>query len=187
MDQLNQYKKLLLNWNKTHNLVSNSQALNLDDHIDDSLSISQFLGNEIIDMGSGGGFPGLPLAIKNPTKKIYLVESNNKKASFLLNTINRLDLINTKVYNCRMEDLQPENFNPSLEIVTRAFGPISQIIKSSEHFLVFQNNTLKLMKTTRQYEEDLLPEGYKETKREKILLKGKDKGRILVTIELNKN
>ena len=58
---------------------------------------------------------------------------------------------------------------------------------NSEHFLIFQNNTLKLMKTTHQYEEDLLPEGYKETKREKILLKGKDKGRILVTIELNKN
>ena len=82
-----------------------------------------------------------------------------------------------------MEDLQPENFNPSLEIITRAFGPIAKIIKSSEHFLVFKNNTLKLMKTTRQYKEDLLPEGYKETKREKILLKGKDKGRILVTIE----
>ena len=89
MEQLNQYKKLLLKWNKTHNLVSKSQALNLDDHIDDSLSISQFLGNEIVDMGSGGGFPGLPLAIKNPTKKIHLVESNTKKASFLLNTVNR--------------------------------------------------------------------------------------------------
>ena len=87
MSQLEKYKELLLKWNKTHNLVSKSQALNLDEHIDDSLSVSNFLGPEILDLGSGGGFPGIPLAIKNPAKKLYLVESNTKKAAFLLNTI----------------------------------------------------------------------------------------------------
>ena len=187
MHQLEKYKELLLKWNKTHNLVSKSQAHNLDEHIEDSLSVSDFLGPEVLDLGSGGGFPGIPLAIKNPTKKIYLVESNAKKSAFLLNTANQLELKNIKVYNKRMEDLLPERLPNTLEIITRAFGSAALTIKSSEHFLSCVGNSLKLMKTAQQYEEEELPEGYKETKREKILLKGKDKGRILVTIESTKN
>ena len=187
MHQLEKYKELLLKWNKTHNLVSKSQARNLDEHIEDSLSVSDLLGLEVLDLGSGGGFPGIPLAIKNPTKKFYLVESNAKKSAFLLNTSNQLELKNVKVYNKRIEELLPERFPNNLEIITRAFGSAAQTIKSSEHFLSCVNNSLKLMKTAQQYKEEELPEGYKETKQEKILLKGKDKGRILVTIESTKN
>jgi 16S rRNA (guanine527-N7)-methyltransferase len=183
LSQLEKYKELLIKWNKTHNLVSESQVQNLDQHIEDSLSVSNFLGPEILDLGSGGGFPGIPLAIKNPGKKLYLVESNAKKAAFLLNTTNQLELKNIKVYNKRMEDLRPEEFHATLEIITRAFGSATQIIKSSEHFLSCPGNSLKLMKTSEQYKEQQLPIGYEETKLEKILLKGKDKGRILVTIE----
>lgn len=187
MHQLEKYKELLLKWNKTHNLVSKSQARNLDEHIEDSLSVSDLLGPEVLDLGSGGGFPGIPLAIKNPTKKFYLVESNAKKSAFLLNTSNQLELKNIKVYNKRIEELLPERFPNNLEIITRAFGSVAQTIKSSEHFLSCVNNSLKLMKTAQQYKEEELPEGYKETNQEKILLKGKDKGRILVTIESTKN
>lgn len=187
MNQLEKYKELLLKWNKTHNLVSKSQARNLDEHIEDSLSVSGLLGPEVLDLGSGGGFPGIPLAIKNPTKKFYLVESNAKKSAFLLNTSNQLELKNVKVYNKRIEELLPERFPNNLEIITRAFGSAAKTIKSSEHFLSCVNNSLKLMKTAQQYKEEELPEGYKETKQEKILLKGKDKGRILVTIESTKN
>ena len=187
MHQLEKYKELLLKWNKTHNLVSKSQARNLDEHIEDSLSVSDLLGPEVLDLGSGGGFPGIPLAIKNPTKKFYLVESNAKKSAFLLNTSNQLELKNIEVYNKRIEELLPERFPNNLEIITRAFGSAAQTIKSSEHFLSSANNSLKLMKTAQQHKEEELPEGYKETKQEKILLKGKDKGRILVTIESTKN
>ena len=187
MHQLERYKEHLLKWNKTHNLVSKSQALNLDEHIEDSLSVSDFLGEEILDLGSGGGFPGIPLAIVNPEKKIYLVESNTKKSSFLLNVSNQLDLQNVKVYNKRMEELSPEKFPDSLDMITRAFGSASKIIQSSDHFLTYKNNTLKLMKTAQQYNEESLPEGYREVMQEKILLKGKDKGRILVTIESTKS
>ena len=187
MNQLEKYKELLLKWNKTHNLVSKSQARNLDEHIEDSLSVSDLLGPEVLDLGSGGGVPGIALAIKNPTKKFYLVESNAKKSAFLLNTSNQLELKNVKVYNKRIEELLPERFPNNLEIITRAFGSAAKTIKSSEHFLSCVNNSLKLMKTAQQYKEEELPEGYKETKQEKILLKGKDKGRILVTIESTKN
>jgi len=68
-----------VSWNHTHNLVSKNQATNLEEHISDSLSISPFLGENVIDLGSGGGLPGMPLAITNPDKKFFLIESNTKK------------------------------------------------------------------------------------------------------------
>ena len=95
----------------------------------------------------------------------------------------RQELKNIAVYNKRIEDLRPEDFPAALEIITRAFGSATHIIKSSEHFLSCPGNSLKLMKTFQQHKEEKLPTGYQEIKLEKILLKGKDKGRILVTIE----
>ena len=86
-DQTNllaEYKAYLVTWNKTHNLISKKQAQKIDDHIADSLTISPFLNKNIIDFGSGGGLPGIPLAIINPDKEFYLIESNTNKSSFLL-------------------------------------------------------------------------------------------------------
>ena len=80
-----QYTELIRSWNKTHNLVSQSQAQNLDQHIEDSLSVFEGVGQVVVDLGSGGGLPGIPLAIKGPEKQVVLVESSSKKASFLLN------------------------------------------------------------------------------------------------------
>ena len=94
-----------MSWNHTHNLVSKNQATNLEEHINDSLSISPFLGENVIDLGSGGGLPGIPLAISNPDKKFFLVESNTKKSAFLLNVSTKLQLSNVTVYNQRIEDL----------------------------------------------------------------------------------
>ena len=81
-DQTNllaKYKTHLIAWNKTHNLISKKQAQKIDDHIADSLIISPFLNKNIVDLGSGGGLPGIPLAIINSNKEFYLIESNTKK------------------------------------------------------------------------------------------------------------
>ena len=59
MKKIEEYQQLVLKWNRTHNLVSKSQASNLKSHIDDSLSIAGFLGQNIMDVGSGGGGPFL--------------------------------------------------------------------------------------------------------------------------------
>ena len=82
-DQTNllaEYKAHLVAWNKTHNLISKKQAQKIDDHISDSLIISPLLKKTIVDLGSGGGLPGIPLAITNPNKEFYLIESNTKKS-----------------------------------------------------------------------------------------------------------
>ena len=182
-NQISSYKSLLVSWNKTHNLVSKNQAQNLEEHITDSLSISPFLGKNIIDLGSGGGLPGLPLAITNPEKNFFLVDSNTKKGAFLLNASTKLKLSNVKVLNNRIEDLNPKNFPRPLDIVCRAVGTTELIIDLTKHLLENPQSSLHLMKTQDQFEKENLPPQFVVKKIEKFPSKAKDKTRILVTIE----
>ena len=183
MDKLKNYEQLVVSWSRTHNLISKSQISNIGAHIEDSLSISDMLRNSIMDVGSGGGFPGIPLAITNPEKSFFLVESNAKKFSFLLNTTNKLELHNVKIYNKRVEALEADNFPEDLDVVARALGSTEEIIKLTKAFLDNKNTKLKLMKTEEQMLKENLPKGYVVTKKESIYSKEKDKGRILVTIQ----
>ena len=180
---ISEYKSLLAAWNKTHNLVSKSQIHNIEEHIQDSLVIAPHINNSVVDLGSGGGLPGLPLAITNPDKKFYLVESNSKKSAFLLNTISRLDLSNTTTINDRLENLEPKDLPESFDIVCRAVGTTELVIALSDIFLQRPNIQLKLMKTQDQFDKEKIPPGYIVKKIIKFPSKAKDKTRILVTIE----
>ena len=180
--QLKEFEELLLAWNKTHSLVSKSQTKKIKEHIKDSLSVSHLLGKNILDLGSGGGFPGLPLAITNPRKTFYLVEKRQSKASFLLNTVNIIGLNNTEVFNLDSEKLIPQDFQKPLEIIVRAFGTAQKTIFAVSKLLKSSNACLKLMKTSPFKEENNIPEGYRVSKIENVDSKEKDKGRILVTI-----
>ena len=177
------YKELLRFWNKTHNLVSQAQANNLDEHIEDSLSIFEQTGQILVDLGSGGGLPGIPIAIKGPEKQVILVESNSKKASFLLNTTNKLNLKNVSVINSRIEDLKPTELPENCEIIARAVGSTEHLIRLTKKHLDRPGTTLKLMKTKEQLRDEPLPPNFIIKKIYKIPSKEKDKDRILVTIE----
>ena len=180
---LTKYKLLLAAWNKTHNLVSKNQIHNIEEHIQDSLVIAQHINKNVVDLGSGGGLPGLPLAITNPDKKFYLVESSSKKSAFLFNTISRLDLSNTTTINDRLENLEPKDLPESFDIVCRAVGTTELVVALSDTFLQRPNVQLKLMKTQDQFNKEEIPPGYIVKKIDKFPSKAKDKTRILVTIE----
>ena len=180
---ISKYKSLLAAWNKTHNLVSKSQIHNIEEHIQDSLVIAPHINKSVVDLGSGGGLPGLPLAITNPDKKFYLVESNSKKSAFLFNTISRLDLSNTTTINDRLENLEPKDLPKSFDIVCRAVGTTALVIALSDTFLQRPNIQLKLMKTQDQFNKEEIPPGYIVKKIDKFPSKAKDKTPILVTIE----
>ena len=186
-NQLAEYKAHLIAWNKTHNLISKKQALNIESHIADSLIISSSLNKTIVDLGSGGGFPGIPLAITNPDKEFYLIESNTKKSSFLLHTTSRLSLENTIVINKRIEKVETKTFPESFDIVCRAVGSTEFIISLTELFLQKTGVELKLMKTLEQFDHERIPPGYLLKKIDKFPSKAKDKTRILVTIEAEQN
>jgi 16S rRNA (guanine527-N7)-methyltransferase len=184
---LEEYKTHLVAWNKTHNLISKKQAEKIDDHIEDSLIISPLLHKNIVDLGSGGGLPGIPLAITNPNKEFYLIESNTKKSSFLLHTTSRLGLENTSVINQRIEKVDTKTLPESFDIVCRAVGSTEFIISLTELFLQKTGVELKLMKTLEQFNQERIPPGYLLKKIDKFPSKAKDKTRILVTIEAEQN
>ena len=189
-DQINllaAYKAYLVAWNKTHNLISKKQVQKLDDHIADSLIISPLLKKTIIDLGSGGGLPGIPLAITNPNKKFYLIESNTKKSSFLLHTTSRLGLENTSVINQRIEKTETKTFPESFDIVCRAVGSTELIISLTAPLLQKRGVELKLMKTQEQFDQERIPLGYLLKKIYTFPSKAKDKTSILVTIEAERN
>ena len=184
-DKIEQYIKLVQSWNKTHNLVSKSQSTNLNEHIQDSLSVLEHTGGVLVDLGSGGGLPGIPIAIMEPRKQVLLVESSSKKSSFLLNATNKLKLKNVDVLHSRFEDIDPTNLPVGYEIIARAVGTAEHLIRLSKKHLDRPGTQLKLMKTESQLKEESIPHNYVIKKINKIPSKGKDKGRILVTIEKN--
>ncbi len=185
--KIKKYKDLLLQENQKQNLISRKQENNIDNHIKDCLSVSSHLSSNIMDLGTGGGLPGIPLAIEDPRKKIYLVEASQKKCSFLLHTKNLLGLENLHVINKRGEDLHLKDFAEDMDIVTRAFGTAEKTIKTTKKLLENPNNQLKLMKTEEALKEEKIPKGYEVKKIEDLDSKDKYKRRILVTIGLQKD
>ena len=180
---LETYETLLVSWDKTHNLISFSQRKNLKQHIEDSLSVSLMISDFVVDLGSGGGLPGIPLAIANPNKHFLLVESNAKKSSFLLNTVTKLNLNNTEVINNRIENIDDSIFPNCFDIISRAVGSTEANIALTAELLNRKGVYLKLMKTEDQFHKEQLPTGYNVKKIDKFPSKTKDKTRILVTIE----
>ena len=180
---LEEYETFLISWNRTHNLISRSQTTFLKEHIQDSLAISSKLQRCLVDLGSGGGLPGIPIAIANPEKTVILVESNTKKSAFLLNATGRLGLKNTQVVNERIEKIDPSTLPEQFDIVSRAVGSIKTNINLVSDLLKNKRIELKLMKTEDQLDQETIPPGYRIKKIDKFPSKTKDKTRILVTIE----
>ena len=180
---LEDYETFLISWNRTHNLISKSQTTFLKEHIQDSLAISSKLQRCLVDLGSGGGLPGIPIAIANPEKTVILVESNTKKSAFLLNATGRLGLKNTQVINERIEKIDPSTLPEQFDIVSRAVGSIKTNINLVSGLLKNKSTELKLMKTEDQLYQEKIPPGYRIKKIDKFPSKTKDKTRILVTIE----
>jgi len=136
--QINQtldYLSLLQKWNQSFNLVSSRNNLEIvERHILDSLSVNEYIGGEcILDMGSGAGLPGIPLAIFNPEKKFILLDSNGKKTRFLQQVKTALHLQSIEIENSRVENYQTKHQIDM--VVCRAFSSLAEIAKKAQHLL----------------------------------------------------
>lgn len=133
VDQLLAYMALLNKWNKAYNLtaVRNPDEM-VSRHLLDSLSILPFVepGNWL-DVGSGGGMPGLILAIMQPQSRFTLLDSNGKKTRFLTQAKIELKLDNLTVVNTRVEAFSPEQ--PFDGIVSRAFSALNDFVQLTRH------------------------------------------------------
>ena len=128
------YLGLLLETNKSINLTGiREPKAAVIKHTLDSLSASSAIeGTKIIDIGSGGGTPGIPLAIALPEKKFYLIEATQKKASFLDETVRTLKLDNVEIICERGESVISLSADP---VIARAFGTLNYLVTTSRHMV----------------------------------------------------
>ena len=134
-DQLIQLVQLLNKWNKAYNLTSvrDPQEM-LVKHILDSIVVSPYLqGDRFIDVGTGPGLPGLPLAIINPTKQFVLLDSLGKRISFIRNAVRELVLTNVEPVLSRVEEYQPEQKFDG--VLSRAFASLKDMTDWCHHLL----------------------------------------------------
>ena len=121
------YVQLLQRWNKAYNLTAVADQDMMTHHILDSLSIAPYIeGQRILDIGSGAGLPGIPLAITYPDKEFFLLDSNGKKTRFLIQAKSELGLTNISVIQNRLESYQPSACFDT--ITARAFASINDMI-----------------------------------------------------------
>ncbi len=131
--QLLDYLELLIKWNKAFNLsgVKDSSEM-LSRHLLDSLTLVPFMkGQRILDVGTGPGLPGIPLAICFPEKDFVLLDSNGKKTRFVFQAKVQLGLQNVDVQNTRLE--QYDSSGPIDIIVCRAFSSLMDLATMTRH------------------------------------------------------
>ena len=129
--RLRRHLALLAKWNRRLNLTS---VKGMDDmvvrHLLDSLAIARFVrGQSLLDIGSGGGFPGMPLAVINPQLEVTLLDSRGKRVEFLRYACAALDLGGVSVVRGRVEDYQPAQKFDTLAV--RAFASLGETLKAT--------------------------------------------------------
>jgi 16S rRNA (guanine527-N7)-methyltransferase len=125
--------ELLRQWNRVYNLTAiREEEKWLTHHVLDSLSvITRLPPGDVVDVGSGGGFPGIPIAAACSERKVCLLDSNHKKGAFLLQAVNELGLNNARVEIQRVESFQPEErFNV---VISRAFAELADFARCAVH------------------------------------------------------
>ncbi|QRM18128.1 16S rRNA (guanine(527)-N(7))-methyltransferase RsmG [Dechloromonas sp. TW-R-39-2] len=132
-DKLLDFRDLLLKWNRTYNLTAlRNPAQAISHHLLDSLAILPHIGSgSLLDVGSGGGLPGIPLAITRPELSVSMVDTVQKKATFLQQASIELGLKNVAVHHARVEEMTGQY----AQISSRAFSELALFVSLTRHLL----------------------------------------------------
>ena len=183
-EKLLAFAALLGKWNKVYNLTAlRDETQVISHHLLDSLAVLPHLRNakRLADIGSGGGLPGIPLAIARSELQVALVESNQKKSAFQQQAKIELGLANVSVHCERVEAWQPEE--KCDVVVSRAFSDIAEFVKLSGHLLA-EGGALLAMKGVHPYEEIAqLPAGWRVAEVIPLQVPGVEGARHLVRVE----
>ena len=169
-------------WNERMNLTAiRERGAQITKHLLDSLSVQPFLqGERILDVGTGAGFPGLPLAIVNPSLQFTLLDSTAKKLKFIDHTAALLGLPNVQTVHTRAEDFRPaQRFDI---VVSRAVGPVEQFVKWTGHLVVGGGRLLAMKGRDPAAEVANLPSGWKLAAVHRLNVPALDEERHLVEI-----
>jgi 16S rRNA (guanine527-N7)-methyltransferase len=172
----------LADWNTRVNLTAiRDPAEAVDKHLLDSLAVRPLLkGLAVADVGSGAGFPGLPLAIADTDRRFTLVESTGKKAKFLRHVVARLDLPNVEVVPLRAESYKPPL--PFDSVIARALGPLAEFVRVAGHLAGRGGRLLAMKGKVPEDEIQALPAGWKLLAVHPVAVPGLDAERCVVEL-----
>ena len=130
--RLLQFLTLLIKWNKAYNLTALQDPLKMvERHLLDSLSVLDHLrGEQILDMGTGAGLPGVPLALLRPHSHFVLLDGNNKKIRFVRQAVLELGIGNIQTVHARVEDYRPHR--PFDTLISRAFTDLPKMVELTQ-------------------------------------------------------
>lgn len=176
------YLALLNKWNKAYNLtaVRNPDEM-VSRHLLDSLSVLPFVkGQRWLDVGSGGGMPGVILAIMRPDAEFTLLDSNGKKTRFLTQVKLELQLDNLQVVNSRVEAFEPQA--PFDAIVSRAFSSLADFTNLTRHLSTPQTIWLAMKGLYPEAELQALPDDFMVQQSEELAVPGCQASRHLLIL-----
>jgi 16S rRNA (guanine527-N7)-methyltransferase len=184
LDRLLDYLALLAKWNTVYNLTAvRDPAQMVTQHLLDSLAAAPaFAGAQsVLDVGAGGGLPGIVLAIALPATRFALIDTVHKKTAFLTQVKAELGLENVEVHTGRVEQwLAPEQFDI---ITSRAFAELADFIRWSAHLLRQGGRFVALKGVMPEEEIAQLPAGWKASEVRRLQVPGLEAERHLVIIE----
>ncbi len=150
-------------------------------HVLDSLSLQGFLhGQRVADVGTGAGFPGLPLAIMNPSRRFALIEATGKKARFVMQAAAELGLQNVEIVNQRAENYRPEQLFDT--VVARALSSLAAFIAFAGHLCAADGRLLAMKGKRPQEELGAMPRGFRVLAVHRLRVPGLTDERHLVEI-----
>jgi 16S rRNA (guanine527-N7)-methyltransferase len=177
------YLALLDKWNQVYNLTAIRDLTKMvEAHLLDSLAVVPLLaGERVLDVGSGAGLPGIPIAVAKPEWEVTLLDSNHKKAAFLRQAVAELGLKNTNVVCERVESwVAPMGFEV---IISRAFSDLGEFVSLAGRLLA-PGGVVAAMKGLHPFEElERLPPGFRVKEVRALKVPGLGAERHLVLIE----
>ncbi|MGO1232869.1 MAG: 16S rRNA (guanine(527)-N(7))-methyltransferase RsmG [Marinobacter sp.] len=180
--QLLAFLALLNKWNKAYNLTAvRDEQVMVSRQLLDSLSILPWITTDhLLDVGAGGGLPGIPLAIVFPDKHFTLLDSNGKKTRFLNQCVLELGLKNVDVIHGRAEDCQPDQ--PFTQISSRAFTALENLVSWCGQLLANDGEFLAMKGQYPDDEVSALPEDWKVKSSHSLKVPGADGERHLLVV-----
>jgi 16S rRNA (guanine527-N7)-methyltransferase len=175
---------LLEKWNQAYNLtaIKTRQAM-ITHHLLDSFALAPYLkGHRILDVGSGAGFPGIPLALYFPNKVFTLLDSNGKKTRFLAQVKSALSITNIEIVQKRAENYQTAHCFDA--IIFRAVKPIPEMLKKTQHLCCKDGQTLAMKGSYPTEELDSLDQAFAV---QALTVPGLDAERHVIIIEGSSN
>ena len=183
-EKLVDYLALMFKWNAVYNLTSLRDPMQMVTHhlLDSLAAVPAFAqAHNVLDVGSGGGLPGIVLAIVRPDMKVSMIDTVHKKTAFLTQVKAELGLVNVTVYTARVEQLQVSD---KFDVITsRAFADLSDFVNWSSHLLADGGCYIALKGVAPKEEQERLPAEWRVTRVEPLQVPRLGAERHLVFIE----